>query len=272
MNEETNKEITLKEMQSIELEMLKYLHKICTDNDLTYYLYGGTLLGAVRHQGFIPWDDDLDIIVPRKDYERLIRILKEKEEYKLLSYEYVEDYYYPFAKLVDPSTKLVEFGMRECSEMGVWVDIFPLDVTSKTPFLRTLHIRLVRKLVGMNRYKAAEPESIKRYLDTPIKRIRYSFTEHFNSHKIIKWIHRISGIYRNRDTGVATDAIWGSRPDLIYDANWFGEPASLPFEGTAFYVPSDYKALLIKIFGDYMKLPPESKRYSEHLYSCWRVK
>lgn len=270
MDPNLKQELSLKEMQSIELSIMKYLHNICEENNLIYYLYGGTLLGAVRHHGFIPWDDDLDIIVPRNDYERLISILHEKNEFRLLSYEYVEDYYYPFAKLVDPSTKLVEKGMKECEGLGVWVDIFPLDVTFNNSFVRNIHVKSVKKLVGLNRYLASEHENIKLQLDTTVKRFRYYIAGLFSSHTIIKMANKLAGFYRNRDSKMLVDAIWG-RPGLFFDSEWFGKPEILQFEGSMFYVPANYHSLLTYVYGDYMKLPPEEKRYSEHFYSCWRI-
>lgn len=257
-------------MQSIELNLMKYIHKVCVENNLVYYLYGGTLLGAVRHKGFIPWDDDLDIIVPRKDYERLISILNEEDEYRLLSYEYVEDYYYPFAKLVDPSTRLVEYGLKECSEMGVWVDIFPLDITFNRHYLGTLHLKFVRSLIGLNRYLAAKPDNIESQLDTTAKRLHYKLARLFRSHGIIKMANGIAAVFRNRNSEMVVDAIWSTLPEPLFSNKWFGDPILLSFEGNMFYAPSDYNAYLTKAYGNYMELPPENKRYSEHFYSCWK--
>lgn len=256
-------------MQEIEWKMLKYLHDICVENHLTYYLYGGTLLGAIRHQGFIPWDDDLDVIVPRNDYVKLLEILKDKKKYTLLSYEHIEDYYYPFAKLIDPETRLVEFGMKECSKLGVWIDIFPLDNTSNHKWIRSLQISYVRKLVNLNRYLAANTDMVKKQLDSPKKKLHFWIARRFKSHTLIKYINKKAGAYRNRKTNYKADIIWCSK-DVVFEGDWFGEPSLVRFGEGLFYAPTDSDALLTRIFGNYMQLPPENKRHSEHMYSCWR--
>ena len=270
MESEFKQELTLQEIQSIEFHIMKYIHKICEENNLTYYLYGGTLLGAVRHKGFIPWDDDLDIIVPRNDYDTLIRILNNRNEFRLLSFEYVNDYYYPFAKLVDPTTKLIEIGVKECSGMGVWVDIFPLDGTPRNSFFRFLHTKMVKKLVGLNQYLSAKQDNIETQLNTPAKRIRYSISKLFKSHTVIKLANKLAGVFHNNNSEMVLNAIWG-RPGLVYKSEWFGKPVLLPFEGELFFAPSNYNSLLTCVYGDYMKPPPEDKRYSGHSYSCWRI-
>lgn len=122
------KELSIDDIREIELQILNYIDEVCKDNKLRYYLLGGTLLGAIRHGGFIPWDDDIDIIMPRNDYDTLLSIINEtNNKYKVLAYKYKKEYYYPFAKIVDSSTMVVESNTIATNNMGVWVDIFPID-------------------------------------------------------------------------------------------------------------------------------------------------
>ncbi len=109
--------------------MLQEIDKICRHYHIRYYLAGGTLLGAVRHQGFIPWDDDIDIAMPREDYEQFIKIMSHKKHpiYKLLAIECTKGYPYTFAKVVDTRTRLVEEIGKDLHQMGVFIDIFPID-------------------------------------------------------------------------------------------------------------------------------------------------
>ena len=120
------KEISDQELKRIELDILKVIHQFCKENGVDYYLCGGTLLGAVRHGGFIPWDDDIDIYMPRPDYERFISCFKE-ENYRVLTFRSTRGYPLPFVKVCDCRTVLREKLGPDIPECGVFVDVFPLD-------------------------------------------------------------------------------------------------------------------------------------------------
>ena len=117
--------LTKEECRNIELNILSAIAKICDDNNLKYFMCGGTMLGAIRHKGFIPWDDDIDIMLLRNDYERLVTILKKQKEYPWLQLldSTVDGYYYTFAKAIDNTTcaKMED----NVTDHGLWVDIFP---------------------------------------------------------------------------------------------------------------------------------------------------
>lgn len=123
------KKLSLDQVKETALQLLIYVDRICEENDLKYSLYYGTLLGAVRHKGFIPWDDDIDIVMLRPDYDKLLSILAKDETYLLLDQSTRPDYRYTFAKLVDSNTYLesTQFYSGEDPELGVFLDIFPLD-------------------------------------------------------------------------------------------------------------------------------------------------
>ena len=118
----------LNPLQQKLLGMLTWLIKYIDDNNIRYYIIGGTMLGAVRHEGFIPWDDDIDIAVPRNDYERLIDLLKSPVDHYVIESPKgeAEDYVYSYAKLYDLNTSMTELA-RKNVKRGVYIDIFPLD-------------------------------------------------------------------------------------------------------------------------------------------------
>ena len=125
------KELSLEEKKKILVSILSEVHNFCDENNLKYFLPGGTLIGAVRHKGFIPWDDDIDIYMPRNDYEKfLCEFNKESERYQVISLK-TDGYYLPFGKVIDTKTVLIE-NVDSDYKMGIYLDIFPLDNLSIT--------------------------------------------------------------------------------------------------------------------------------------------
>ena len=122
------KYLSMDEIKSVELEILKYIHNFCIENDIKYFLNYGTLIGAVRHKGFIPWDDDIDICMFRKDYEKFIDLFsKDDGIYKILSLETDDKYYNNFIKVINSKTKIEDERNYKTYDLGIFVDIFPID-------------------------------------------------------------------------------------------------------------------------------------------------
>ena len=121
------KQLTISEIQQIEYELLIQFDEYCHKNRITYFLSNGTLLGAIKYKGFIPWDEDIDVLVPREDYNRLINSFKDNEQLRLFSYERNKNYRFPFAKLCDIHTIKEEYSYENSVNLGLNIDIFPLD-------------------------------------------------------------------------------------------------------------------------------------------------
>lgn len=154
------REIDLKEKQNIEINILKEFKRICTENNLKYYLAYGTLLGAVRNQKIIPWDDDVDVIMPREDYMKLLEIFPTESNYKLLSIYNVKSYYYPFLKIVDKRTKLEEKNFNKIQDMGVYIDVFPIDgLPTKHRFFE-LQMFILKEMLKLSYVKNFKSSSI----------------------------------------------------------------------------------------------------------------
>ena len=262
----------IKIIQDKILSILKEFISICEENNLTYYALGGTLLGAVRHKGFIPWDDDIDIGMPREDYEKFKKVAPDflPNNYKFLS-EDTANYKKAFSVIRDDSTKIIMNYSKEELVESLWIDIFPLDGMPAAPFKRKRHeyrylyrrmmVQLSQFNSLVNQKKENRPlvekviiafanivkiEKIlsfdwaqKKYIKT-IK--RYSFDEEFSGN--------YTGAYKLRE---------------IVPSDYFGTPVLLKFEGIALSCPCRYKEYLTVIYGEnYMQLPPEEKRVQHH--------
>lgn len=135
------KEVTLQEIQRITSKILETFDLFCTQKGICYYLAYGTLLGAIRHDGFIPWDDDIDVLIPRKDYEKLLKeeYIDSDRRYRIIGSHNVENWPYAFAKCIDTRTELLETDFNS-GAIGVYIDLFPIDGLPNAKLLQTIHM------------------------------------------------------------------------------------------------------------------------------------
>lgn len=264
--------VPLKAMQNCEFEILKYIRDVCEEHGLRYYLAYGTLIGAIRHQGFIPWDDDMDVHIPREDYLKLIEIMAENPHpyYRLVSRETSPKFTHILAKMIDTRTTLIQKAhWTERVPLGVYVDIFVLDGAGNTPA----------------EAEAAYYEAFACYFQWekaatimfPPDRVR---REAFN-----KWLHHIPAkllgeryymdrhtaicMERDYDAGSYVAAMAAATPEParnVWKKDWFGDGSNVTFNGEHFRAPADPDAVLRPEYGDYMQLPPPEQRASHHRY------
>ncbi len=273
------KEITLKEAQKIELDILIYLKDLCDENNLKYYLAYGTLLGAVRHKGFIPWDDDVDVFMPREDYYKLLQVMKEKphQYYKMVSFEVNERFTAPLPKIIDTRTVLIQnYSFVERVELGVYIDIFILDGLGSN-YQDALSYYKYRHEI----YKKWNRADMKMFPPCSDNRGK----------DILRWLrncpYKIMGIahylgkiqkygeqksfYQNKYVSQTSLPSCLSDPNNIWTQQQFGEGKELMFENVLFRCPKKYHDLLTKFYGDYMPLPPKEKQVGNHDYEAyWR--
>lgn len=251
------------------LEMLSWFHNFCIENDLKYFAVGGTLLGAVRHKGFIPWDDDIDLGMPREDYKKLEKLIGNKENGKY----YFETpnttrkgYYYTYGKLFDTDTTLVE-NSRDKLPMGVYIDIFPFDGVGETKEEAIKYLSSVKKLQDLLAVRVSgirKGRAFYKNAAVAVARVIPSFL--FNDKKLLKKIDSIcSGKNFNDSKYVANmNGAWGLRE--ITTREIVGTPKLYDFENIKIYGIEDYDAYLTGVYGNWRQLPPEEKRVSIHDY------
>ena len=273
MNFRQYDEETLKHLHDLELMILKDFIKICEENNLNYYMYAGSLLGTIRHKGFIPWDDDLDVIMFRDDFEKFKKIFPtlNNPKYDLLSNEINEDYFYYFAKLMLKNTKIeAEWNKQLSLHVGINIDIFVLDDISDNKFSRKCQIWKSffynRLLITSNLKLDNLPFFIKL-----ISHTLYYILKLFklNNSRLMKKSLRFLNEYSNKNSECVFDisANLNEYP-LIFKKSDFGKGKKSDFEDMKVNVPENYDEILTTLYGDYMQLPPEEKRYNhmaEHI-------
>ena len=254
----------LRKLQVHEIEICEEFIKICEKLNLKYYLLGGSMLGAVRHHGFIPWDDDLDVGMPRKDYEVFV---SEAQRYLPTSYflqTHITDSEYPynFAKLRDSNTTFVEIAVKNFHiNHGVFIDIFPLDIYPDGK-MKQWWLEFRKKFTEVRIRDAF-------YFDT---KPHYSITSKvaifisrllYRDYKeaVIDREKMIRGMYKGKRLANHGGA-WKKKE--IVPADWYGQGVMVEFEGIKCRIPSQSDKWLTQVYGDYMKLPPEDKRIAHH--------
>ena len=264
------REITrLDEMKSIELSIMKKVHTICENNGIEYFICYGTLLGAVRHRGFIPWDDDIDIFMKRPVYERFLKLYDEKrEEFDSVGLEIVnrrtQKYYGRIiTKVIDTRTYLVEPEYRTDDPLGVFIDIWPLDGTPNNLLLRKIYVtyaKFIKKLLLASSMNVLEGYSFGKKALVRIASLL------FDPSALLAKLEKLAQRY---DT--AGSDYYGSFQDLtnVYSAECYKSRVLYDYEDTSFWGPKDYDTLLRADYGDYMTPPPEADRIPNHTVKAY---
>ena len=256
------KSLTFEERKQVSLEILDEITRVCNKLDIQYYLAYGTLLGAVRHKGFIPWDDDIDIWIFRKDYEILKKKFNElcSPDFRLWSYENRDDYPYFMTKIVSLKTEVRERFLKKIPNFGIWVDVFVLDYVNDEnkklipAEVKTLHQQwcaLYNQSTIIGKIKLILFNLIQS--DTSWK----DFKEKPNTYSLkLHEMHRCTEPSQYVKSPTSAKSI----SQLFYDVSEFSSSVMLPFENREYPAPIGYDALLKQIYHDYMQLPPKWKR------------
>lgn len=268
--------IELNDIENIQKELYKLFsgfHKICEENNLIYNMYGGTLLGAVRHKGIIPWDDDIDVSMPRGDYEKFIAIVNQKysQDYKVFAYPQ-KNYVYPYIKFCNKQSILLEKIKNKYNKLALFIDIFPIDGCADDINERSKDFDILKK---MKHYRGICVDSIPKLND--LKGRSKNFLRHLRSS-----IFNILGYRRFLCKEINMSQKY-SFDSSVYvccmAASWFEKGVVLKedylnrrlyeFGDYKFWGITNYDEHLTNLYGDYMVPPPIPERVSNHNYHLY---
>ena len=263
------KDITINDLKVIQMDILEVIDEFCEEHNIRYSLACGTLLGAIRHKGYIPWDDDIDIYIPRPDYKRLIAEFPKifKGRYKISSIERDPQCERPFAKAYDDLTIIKEFANVK-EEIGVNIDIFPVD---EVPIGKKWEI-----------YNKKRKRQVLLYIS---KRVRVCSTRSLSKNLTLLFLHAITFFYSSRQLAIKINRLAQVNNGKGYDhyfeccqgilqkqpfkKSLFNNLIYIPFEDRQFKAFADYDHYLKKGFGNYMEMPPIEKRVTHHIFKAY---
>ena len=262
----------ISEIQQMELGIMEYIHEVCQKIGAKYFLSYGSLIGAVRHKGFIPWDDDMDICMLRDDYEKLqdYMLAHPDERYELMSYKNNLNYVYPFMKVQDNHTYLLEEDVRIDSNMGIYVDIFPVDGYEDDVNFKSKMTKLIKKR-QLSCYTFKGITNTKSVLNSLIRYISVIIFYFTNTNKYVSQIDELAKSRKVEDYEQADYLIYKDMNKPVWKREWIEDVETGNFEGKEFMIPKHYHEILTSDYGDYMQLPPVAQQVSHHDFKLWKI-
>lgn len=255
---------TLKHLQKVQIKIFKYFSEICEQNDLTYFIYAGSLIGTVRHQKFVPWDDDIDVIMFREDFEKLDKIFKMEinEDYEFLNVLNEETYHYTWGRLALKDTVFKEWWADQVDYTPpIFIDIFILDNIPNNKIKRFIHkwSSFTLNQLTMYSYLKYENETkIKQFIQRSIHNIIkfLPISPNFIKRKCVETFAK----YQNEKCNEVCDFPAICQMPVYYKTDFL--PAKKgKFEDMEVPIPNNYDKVLTRMYGNYMELPPKEKRF-----------
>ena len=266
--------ITVDELKNYELNILKFIDYVCKKYDIKYFVNYGTLLGSVRHKGFIPWDDDIDISMYREDYERFQKaVIKENNErYTILSKDNSEWYFQNFFVVIDKYTLLEDNVKRNRRDSNVFVDVFPIDRFNDLNFVKKAHLMVTLRHICFIKKKFIihKDSRIKDFCRVTFWYLLKFVNPRFFTKKIEKLVEKYSD-----ENGIYEGAVGVDKTGMkeVFKAGTYEELIELPFEDMMVPAPKNYDKILTQFYGDYMQKPSDAEiEYKSHLLDAYRIK
>lgn len=270
--------LSMRDVQLASLEILKKVDQVCEKLNLKYFLAYGTLIGAIRHKGFIPWDDDIDIMMPRADYDVLVEYFishhEELKPFEVINPKVNAKCPYTISRISDSRYSL-DVDNEEPYGIGVFIDIYPLDGAGKTVSeytkLKNKTSRLA-SLCFLSSKKAVKRENTKSIMKYIIKYPAFIFAKLLGRDFFIQKLYQIASECKYDKSDYVGCIIWASDDGLrgIFKKEWFNEVIETEFEGCKFKIPKDYDKILTHCYGNYMQLPQEKDRIAHHYYDAYK--
>lgn len=255
------KKIELEERKLLQLDILSSVHSFCNEQNIKYAIAYGTLLGAVRHGGYIPWDDDIDIVMLREDYDKFLKYFK-SEIYQVASFETTSDWYLPFAKVYDLRT-LIKDRKANTPSIGVNIDVFPIDDAPNSEEVFIRQRKIIRYLTTCNRIKLFKINQDSSLINNLMGLLSKATLCVFPKFFFIRKINILTKKYNGK--GYSKAVYWASVGKTMFlDKSLYEDVSKISFENREFCAITDYDTYLHNTYGDYMQLPPEEKRISYH--------
>lgn len=258
----------IRKVQLAQLQILRDFILFCEEHNLRYFMAGGALIGVLRHKGFIPWDDDIDLSMPRKDFDKFVALQnKYPDGYSLVNHDIEPTWQFNFCQFVDDKSEIIVHMNEEPRSCKIWIDVFPEDGLPDNPIRRWFHV----KHILMYRYLIQVP-NVKTQIDTHkvgrpwyekivIKILHFlPLGKLINVDNMLKAMERLLRKYDYDNSKYVGSLLGKYRGKEVVPRNYWGNGVKLRFENIMVSCPVEFDKLLTRIYGDYMKMPPEDKR------------
>lgn len=248
---------------------MDFIDDFCKKNSIVYYIMYGTLLGAARHKGFIPWDDDIDIVMFRNDYDRFVELMKKQESVIGIIGPDDKGYYLPFSKVYHKKSVLYEMVTKPI-KLGIYIDVFPIDYCGNTIKESCIVMKKNKRLQNWLDAKNMTINKSRSFFKNAVLLFLKLCAVFITKKRIINQIIKNALIYKSTPKKyVSSLCLIVYKEKAVFDKQLFGKGVLLEFEKRFYNAPIGYEEILKQNYGDYLKMPPIEKRVSHHSFNVF---